>query len=110
MTTAMTSRERVLTTFAHQEPDRVPRWCGAQPEFWAKAKRELKLSLQDDPLQSQSHFLLALLLAREKNLDQAIVGFQQTVALEPNNAVARYNLGTALLRRGETLPAASLFE
>jgi uroporphyrinogen decarboxylase len=34
----MTSRERVLTAFAHEEPDRVPLWCGASPEFWAKMK------------------------------------------------------------------------
>ena len=40
----MTSRERVLTTFAHEEPDRVPRWCGASPEFIAKAKRHLGIT------------------------------------------------------------------
>ena len=39
----MTSRERVLTTFAHREPDRVPRWCGASIEFWAKARAALGL-------------------------------------------------------------------
>ncbi len=39
----MTSRERVLTAFAHEEPDRVPRWCGASPEFLAKARRQLNL-------------------------------------------------------------------
>jgi uroporphyrinogen decarboxylase len=39
----MTSRQRVLTSFAHAEPDRVPCWCGASVEFWEKAKRELKL-------------------------------------------------------------------
>ncbi|MCC6695446.1 MAG: hypothetical protein IT365_07440 [Candidatus Hydrogenedentes bacterium] len=39
----MTSRNRVLTAFAHEEPDRVPAWCGASEGFWAKAKRELKL-------------------------------------------------------------------
>ncbi len=37
----MTSSERVLTAFRHEEPDRVPRWCGAMPEFWEKAKQEL---------------------------------------------------------------------
>ena len=42
--TTMTSRDRVLTAFAHEEPDRVPAWCGASDEFWAKAKRELNLS------------------------------------------------------------------
>lgn len=40
----MTSRERVLAVFEHQEPDRVPSWCGASPEFWGKAKRELNLT------------------------------------------------------------------
>ncbi|MBN2293352.1 MAG: hypothetical protein JXM70_13065 [Pirellulales bacterium] len=44
----MNSRERVLTAFAHQPPDRVPAWCGASPEFWSKAKREL--SLDDEGL------------------------------------------------------------
>jgi uroporphyrinogen decarboxylase len=39
----MNSRERVLTAFAHEEPDCVPRWCGASPEFLAKAGRQLKL-------------------------------------------------------------------
>jgi uroporphyrinogen decarboxylase len=37
------SRDRVLAAFAHQEPDRVPAWCGASAEFWDKAKRELDL-------------------------------------------------------------------
>ncbi len=39
----MTSKERVLTAFEHREPDKVPRWCGASEEFWAKAKEELGL-------------------------------------------------------------------
>jgi uroporphyrinogen decarboxylase len=37
------SRDRVLTTFAHEEPDRVPCWCGASVEFWDKCKRTLKV-------------------------------------------------------------------
>lgn len=39
----MNPRQRVLTAFAHEEPDRVPRWCGASPEFLAKARRQLDL-------------------------------------------------------------------
>jgi uroporphyrinogen-III decarboxylase len=39
----MNARERVLAAFAHVEPDRVPRWCGASPEFLAKARRQLNL-------------------------------------------------------------------
>ncbi len=37
----MTPRERVLTAFNHEPSDRVPCWCGASPEFWQKAKRQL---------------------------------------------------------------------
>ncbi len=39
----MNSRERVLSVFEHQLPDRVPCWCGASAEFWEKAKKELNL-------------------------------------------------------------------
>ena len=39
----MNSRERVLAAFDHIEPDLVPRWCGASPEFLAKAKKALCL-------------------------------------------------------------------
>jgi len=76
----------------------------------SKAKRELMLSLQDNPLNSEAHFLLASLLARDGDLDQAAVGYQETVKLAPNHAVARYNLGTIMLVRGEPVLAARQFE
>ncbi len=75
-----------------------------------KAKLELRLALQDNPLDAKSHYLLASLLGREGELDQAIVGFQQAVTLEPANADARYNLGTVLLWRNEPMAAARLLE
>ena len=39
----MTSRDRVLAAFAHEEPDRVPAWLGASPEFRALARNHLNL-------------------------------------------------------------------
>jgi uroporphyrinogen decarboxylase len=39
----LTSRERVRTAFAHEEPDRVPCWFGTSAEFQRKALRELGL-------------------------------------------------------------------
>jgi hypothetical protein len=39
----MNSKERVLAAFDHKEPDKVPRWCGASPEFLDKAKKALNL-------------------------------------------------------------------
>jgi uroporphyrinogen decarboxylase len=44
----MTSKERVLKTFQHKEPDMVPRWCGSSPEFWQKAKNYTGLSSDED--------------------------------------------------------------
>ena len=43
----MTSRERVLAAFSHEEADRVPAWCGASVEFWEKAKSKLQLDDED---------------------------------------------------------------
>ncbi|MBI5671293.1 MAG: hypothetical protein HZC41_25125 [Chloroflexi bacterium] len=39
----ITSKERVLTAFNHQEPDRVPVWLGASPGFRRKAIEHLGL-------------------------------------------------------------------
>jgi len=39
----MNSRDRVLAAFEHEEPDRVPCWCGASEEFWHKARKQLDL-------------------------------------------------------------------
>ncbi len=47
----MTSKERVLTTFKFREPDRVPTWLGASPEFINKAILELNLNDEEELLQ-----------------------------------------------------------
>jgi hypothetical protein len=47
----LTSRERVLTTFEFREPDRVPTWLGASPEFINKAITELNLQTEEELLQ-----------------------------------------------------------
>ena len=49
----MNSRERVLSAFNHEEPDRVPMWCGASVEFWDKCRRELMLD--DEALRIRFH-------------------------------------------------------
>jgi uroporphyrinogen decarboxylase len=43
-----TSRERVRTAFAFREPDRVPAWMGASPEFRELARRRLSLASDED--------------------------------------------------------------
>jgi Tfp pilus assembly protein PilF len=75
-----------------------------------RIRTEARLALQKDPLDSRAHLVLAELLAKEDELDQAIVGFRRTLALEPRDPAALYNLGTALLRRGEAAPACRLLE
>jgi tetratricopeptide (TPR) repeat protein len=75
-----------------------------------KANLEAKLALQDNPLDAASHFLLGCLLVRKGENDQAIVGFQRALAVDPTNHEALYNLGTMLLWRGEAVPASHLLE
>ena len=76
----------------------------------AKALREVKLALQDNPLDAASHFLLGCLLEQTGENDQAIVGFDRASALDPASPAALYNLGTMLLWRRETVPASQLLE
>ena len=75
-----------------------------------RANLEVKLALQDNPLDAASHFMLGCLLERKGENDQAIVGFQRALTLDATNPEALYNLGTMLLRRGEAVPASRLLE
>jgi len=52
----MNSRERVLAVFKHELPDRVPCWCGASVEFWAKAKKQLRLEDEELRLRFSDDF------------------------------------------------------
>ena len=70
-----------------------------------KATLEVKLALQENPLDAASHFLLGCLLERKGEHDQAIVAYQRAVAIDPTHPDALYNLGTMLLWRGEAVPA-----
>ena len=44
----MISRERVLAAFEHREPDRVPAWMGASPEFQDLARHYLALTTDEE--------------------------------------------------------------
>ena len=70
-----------------------------------KANLEVKLALQDNPLDAASHFLFGCLLERKGEHDQAIVAYQRAVEIDATNPDALYNLGTMMLRRGEAVPA-----
>ena len=70
-----------------------------------KANLEVKLALQENPLDAASHFLFGCLLERKGEHDQAIVAYQRAVAIDSTNPDALYNLGTMLLWRGEAVPA-----
>jgi tetratricopeptide (TPR) repeat protein len=75
-----------------------------------KANVEVKLALQDGPLDAKSHYLFGCLLEMKGEHERAIVGFQRAVALDSTNPEALYNPGTLLLRQGQAVPAAPLLE
>lgn len=76
----------------------------------ATASREVKLALQDNPLDAESHFMLGCLLQAKGETDQAVVGFQRSLEIDPVRPDAQYNLGTMLLWRGEAVRASGLLE
>src|SRR5437867_2946059 len=43
-------------------------------------------------------------------LDEAVAGYRQALALEPNSAVLQYDLGTVLARKGNTEEAAHVLQ
>jgi len=45
---SLTSKERVQAAFDFREPDRVPCWLGASPEFISKAISQLKLNNEEE--------------------------------------------------------------
>ncbi len=47
----MTSKERVLSVFRRETPDRIPVWCGASPEFIEKSQKHLGLNSEEEVLQ-----------------------------------------------------------
>ena len=75
-----------------------------------QAQRDLRLALQQNPLNSDAHYELASILARQGLDDQAIIGYQRALTLDPTLTAAYHNMGTLMLRRGEIVPAAELFE
>ena len=82
---SMTSRDRVLASFRHEEPDRVPRWCGAAQEFWAKAKKHLKISedeslrvrFGDDFRRVHAHFVNPERLSPEPGKERTPFGIER---------------------------------
>lgn len=74
------------------------------------ASQELKLALQENPLDSKAHYLLGSILAWQGQEAQAMIGFQRAIMADSTNPEALHNLGTLLLRRDQAVPAAELLE
>lgn len=71
-----------------------------------EARRELQALAQQSPEDPEAHFELALQLAAEQRLDQAIREYREAVRLNPRHQWAHYNLGN-LLARNKDLPGAA---
>ena len=76
----------------------------------ARAESEVLLALQAGPRNAAAHGLYAMLLAEQGRFEQAIVGFERSLALDPTSPFALYNLGTLYLDKGDYLRAARHLE
>lgn len=68
----LASRERVLTTFRHEEPDHVPCWLDASPEWKALAQDYLALPDEEALL----HYWGAVFLLPETPVENVIVVYE----------------------------------
>ena len=78
---------------------------------WAPAQAHLEQAIRLDPSTLEARTLLGnLYLDHLGDLERAGVHFRQVLAIQPENAAALVGSGVVLLRRGEPLLAADLFE
>ena len=75
-----------------------------------RASLDMRLALQENPLDSRAHYMLASLLAQQGMEDQALIGYQRAITIDPTRTEAYHNMGTLMLKRGEVVSAAELFE
>lgn len=69
-------------TFDHQEPDRVPRWCGASPEFLDKAKKELELGDEELLIRFGDDFRRVTAIYEDENLSSEAEGYVSPFGIE----------------------------
>ncbi len=89
----VTSRHRVMAAFAHDEPDRVPAWLGASPQFREQAR--VHLNLPDDE---------ALSVHLGDDFRRVYAGFAGPAAMHPTEGLtchgATYRSPFGVERRG----------
>jgi TolB-like protein len=69
---------------------------------WDDALKQLNASLQLDPLHPGGYELLYQAQIRRGHLPEAEAAIRRTLELSPTSTFAHYNLGNALLARGQT--------
>ena len=75
----------------------------------ATVERNLRTRLNTSPQDSNTHSLLAELLAGQSRLDEAIACYRTALKLEPQNPKARIGLARALAWVGQTTEASTRF-
>ncbi len=97
----MTSRERVLAAFNHEESDRVPMWCGSSDEFWAKAKRELHLDDEGLRVRFMDNFrrVSAKYIGPDFPLSQGAAGTRSLAVTGRHSGMTRLTCSSGATRR-----------
>jgi tetratricopeptide (TPR) repeat protein len=84
--------------------------AGEGSDRFAPAKEQLRRALELNPRSPQAHLQLGIIAQQEGNLQQALKSYQQTVALAPTLAAARYRLGSVYGKLGNRARAQAELE
>jgi tetratricopeptide (TPR) repeat protein len=103
-------RRAVLLNPNDPEPHFHLGWAEAKLGSLTQAIREYQTALQLDPKFPRVKLELAIVHMDSQDTDRAIALLREVVAAEPANGVARFELGSALAKKGDCAAAIPLLE
>jgi len=75
-----------------------------------EARRWLEQAIRNDPRSAPAHALLGLVLARQNDVQGALLNLRQAYELDPHNSDCAYNYAVLLLQDGKSRAAVPILE
>ena len=84
-------------------------WCCAAVDRLDEAAAWMRRAVGDDSERGAAHYGLAVVLFRQRKLDDAVQAFQRAVELQPDDLQYRIALGNCVLEQGDGAAAEAHF-